>query len=265
MRLSEVRESIQGVQQAREDRPSISRSCACAMSNRLSPFATSSKCSSPSLSMNVTCSLQFRQSCKNTAGGRAAHSSPGFGGSIWPCRRAAVVVKLRSTVLNGALAVLQGGRMDVCGIEDTAGILKVVRGLCWHTGRQKAAAPCRTSSPPALGKGIAPGIVVRRGCREPQRCVESKDQAGLPMRMQSYGRSIELSSFTVHMNGCSECRNNLSKSIVTQLHLLPPTKAELPKRSTPTSCLSRPASRLSAGMISSRSSNLPSKQARETT
>ena len=34
--------------------PSISRSCSCAMSSRLSPEATSYVCSSPSLSMNVT-------------------------------------------------------------------------------------------------------------------------------------------------------------------------------------------------------------------
>lgn len=37
--------------------PSISISSDCAISSRLSPFATSKVCSSPSLSMNVTLSL----------------------------------------------------------------------------------------------------------------------------------------------------------------------------------------------------------------
>jgi hypothetical protein len=39
--------------------PSISRSLACAMSSRLLPSATSNVCDCPSLSMNVTCSLEL--------------------------------------------------------------------------------------------------------------------------------------------------------------------------------------------------------------
>lgn len=59
--------------------PSISRSWAWAMSSRLSPFDTASLCSWLSLSMKVTQS-----------------SSPGFGGSTWPCRVDGVEEKLRT-------------------------------------------------------------------------------------------------------------------------------------------------------------------------
>lgn len=59
--------------------PSISRSWAWAMSSRLSPLDTASLCSWLSLSMKVTQS-----------------SSPGFGGSTWPCRVDGVEEKLRT-------------------------------------------------------------------------------------------------------------------------------------------------------------------------
>ena len=60
------------------------------MSRRLSPLATSNICSSPSLSINVTCSLQsatisFRTNQRYHLGKLSAYSSPGFGGVKWPC------------------------------------------------------------------------------------------------------------------------------------------------------------------------------------
>ena len=70
--------------------PSISKSFAWAISSRLSPLATSNVCSSPSLSINVTCNLclelyqQLYASAPDILEGQA-HSSPGFGGSRCPC------------------------------------------------------------------------------------------------------------------------------------------------------------------------------------
>lgn len=51
------------------------------MSSRLSPFDTAILCSWPSLSMKVTHS-----------------SSPGLGGSTWPCRRAGLEEKCRAAI-----------------------------------------------------------------------------------------------------------------------------------------------------------------------
>lgn len=87
--------------------PSISRSCAWAMSSRLSPFETASLCSWPSLSMKVTQS-----------------SSPGFGGSTWPCRVDGVEEKDR-TGIEGA------GRMNRANVPvdgEFASALDIVAG-----------------------------------------------------------------------------------------------------------------------------------------
>lgn len=70
------------------------------MSNRLSPLATSKVCSSPSLSMNVTCNLRFEPYQQlyvsaNDIGEGRAHSSPGFGGSRCPCIAAGELENLR--------------------------------------------------------------------------------------------------------------------------------------------------------------------------
>lgn len=90
------------------------------MSSRLSPFDTASLCSWPSLSMKVTHS-----------------SSPGFGGSTWPCLVDGVEENDR-TGIEGAAGRM--ARVETREVEEEASALGDIIGLVFTVPKRRT--PC---------------------------------------------------------------------------------------------------------------------------